>query len=124
MDKRQVPDSYAPPPSIFSGEGNKKPESRQLSGGMFGHLPDAYEKKTIELKGETPYERRERQRQEGSGQTSPTDSVTTATTAELIDEVDAEPVVEVEPDAPMLVFEAVSRGYVFYAWLGSYSDAC
>ena len=103
--------AYEPPGCLFSGVGSPQPQSRQLTGGMFGHLPDAFDSKTLDVGvGETPYQQRSRvkQEEEEGGSEMVTDD--NAQVENGADEPDAEPVPEEEEEVvhPKPVFEAVS----------------
>ncbi len=89
---------------LFTGVGSPQPKSRQLSGGMFVHRPDAFDEKSLKIGHpdpsrirkvpveDKPEEIKEEEKQEnGTEETEPTP---------------AEP--EVKPVAPMPVFEGVS----------------
>lgn len=106
--------AYEPPGPIFLGVGSPQPKSRQLTGGMFGHLPDAFDSKTLDIGGETPFQRREREKAEAEKARKAAEEGEASQNGE--DAPDAEPVPDVEEEeevvAPMPVSEAVSTGAV------------
>ena len=106
--------AYEPPSAIFLGVGSPQPKSRQLTGGMFGHLPDAFDSKTLDVGGETPYQKREREKAEA--EKAKKDAEENEANQNGDDQPDAEPVPDVEEEvaAPKPISEAVSMSNISY----------
>ena len=104
--------AYEPPGPIFLGVGSPQPKSRQLTGGMFGHLPDAFDSKTLDIGGETPFQKRERAKAEAEKARKEAEESKANQNGK--DDPDAEPVPDTEEEvaAPMPVSEAVSMTVV------------
>ena len=85
------------------GVGSPAPKPRELSGGMFGYLPDAFDSKSLKIGQEDPHRKRK-----GGEDKSEENEESPENVANGAEETDAPPEVEEEPAKPMAVLEGVS----------------
>ena len=114
---------HSPPPerkeveergSIFCGIGSPKPKSRVLNANLFGHVPDAFDDKSLKIGEEAPSDKRKRLAKEAEEKRLAEEEAAAEEARKKEEEEKAaaengteEPEVEEETAAPLPVSEAV-----------------